>query len=70
MKKQVIYIYFIIGLIIGFFGNQLVFAYKNSKVNKIENLSGSVSYETIYVDGQRYLIFKNASGTDIEVFRK
>ena len=41
---------------------------KENSVNGISNTTG-VRYETIYVGGNRFLIFSNSSGSDIEVFR-
>jgi len=41
---------------------------KENSGNGISNTTG-VRYETIYVGGNRFLIFSNSSGSDIEVFR-
>ena len=41
------------------------------KVNSVEEMMNTqgVSYEEVYVHGVRYLIFRNGSGSDIEVVR-
>lgn len=58
---------FFIGLVLGvFLGIGINSIYAESTSNKNQN---SVGYETIYADGQRYLVFISHSG-DIEVFRK
>lgn len=69
MKRILYFIYGVIFTAIILISTQLVIA----NPTKIENVSGvtevnGVRYETVWVAGNRFLVFSNSSGSDIEVF--
>lgn len=66
MKGKLLIIYFMIGLIIVFCCNQLMYA--NKKLNNTTEVN-SINYEIVYVNGNKYIVFKNSSGSDIEVIK-
>lgn len=40
-------------------------------INNVQNTQGNISYETIYINGQRYIVFINrATSADIEVIKQ
>ena len=75
-KKQFLFMgaFFAIILILSFIGINIVSATDaNAKENTTYSVSGvsettGVRYETIWVGGNRFIVFSNSSGSDIEVF--
>jgi len=65
--------FWLIYLLIGFFLG-LSFTVLNANntfgTNNTNMTTRSVYTETVYVNGQAYIVFSNSSGTDIEVIRK
>lgn len=63
---------FILGWIMGF--NEHVSLLKSAKAEEpkenISNMMSSTRYETIYVNGVKYIVFSNYTGSDIEVVKQ
>lgn len=65
--------FWLIYLLIGFFLG-LSFTVLNANntfgTNNTNMVTRSVYTETVYVNGQSYIVFSNSSGSDIEVIKK
>ena len=69
--KKISYIFiFLIGLCLGMVIKQFIPELNAdlSSVMSSQNMQ-KASYEIMYVNGCKYIIFSNSSGSDIEVFR-